>query len=193
MLLDLMQRNNQAQAGLGGAEIILNLAQCVLGIIGLVLLILMITTWKNALEACSERNREMSPGQAWLNLIPCFNFIWIILTVIKVSNSLQKEYKDRGIRGDGDYAKSAGITYFLTLLFCGPIGWIFLLIYRGKLNGYIADLEGGGRRRSKRRRDEDADDEEDERPRRRKSRDRDEQDDEDEDDDEDDRPRRRGR
>ena len=182
MLLDLLQRGGQVNQAEVDGNLVVSVIQCVLGIVGLVLLILMITTWKNTLESISERNREMSPGQAWLNLIPCFNLIWIILTVIKVSNSLQKEYDDRGIRSDGDFARGSGITYYLTTLFCGPIGWIFLFIYRGKLNGYIANLDRGGRR------SRDDDGEEDDRPRRRKNRDRD--DDEAADDEEDDRPRR---
>jgi len=206
MMLNLLQRpgGGFGPAPGGGAAgapdatfaLILNGIQCFVGIIGLVLLIMMIVTWKNTLEAVSPRNREMSPGQAWLNLIPCFNLVWMFLTVFKVAESLRKEFKYRGLRGDGDFGKSMGLAYIILTILCGPIGWIFLFIYRGKLNGYVAELQRAGRRakRDDSYEDEEEDFEDDEPEvdnRRRRRQDDDDRDDDYDDRDEEDRPRRR--
>jgi hypothetical protein len=162
--------------GAGSVNFVVALIECGLGVVGLALLIWMLVTWSSCLNRIRPRNRKMEPGQVWLNLIPCFNLVWLILTILKVSDSLRNEYEDRGLRGDDDFGRTMGIVYYITLLVCGPIGWIFLLIYRGKIAAYTRKLAGGGRER-------DDDDEEDRPPRRRR----------DEDDEDDDRPRRRRR
>lgn len=161
------------------AEQVINLVatafQCGFALIGLALLIVLLMALSNCLAAVSRRNRQMQPGQVWLNLIPCFGLVWLILTVIRVSDSLRDEYHDRGLRGDGDYGRTMGILFYVFTLVCGPVGWVFLFIYRAKIVEYTRQLNADAAR----------DDDGDDRPRRRR------RDDEYEDDDRDDRPRRR--
>ena len=46
---------------------------------------------QKALEAVSEENRQMPPGQVWLSLIPLFNFIWMFFVVNKIAESFALE------------------------------------------------------------------------------------------------------
>ena len=106
----------------------------------------------------SPRNREMEPGQVWLNLIPVFGFVWMILTIIRLSSSLKNEYWDRGLREDGDFGQLIGIFYLVTG-FCGCISFVLWIIYWVKIAGYTRTLmETAGRRRSRRQDEYDDDD-----------------------------------
>jgi hypothetical protein len=139
----------------------------------------------NALNAVSPRNRDMQPGMVFLSLIPCFNLIWYFFIVSAVSSSLQKEFDDRGIRSDGDFGKSVGITGGVLACICCTLGWMICAVIQAvKMHGYIQQLQGRSRRRKIR---DDDDDDDDDRPRKRRSRD------DDDEDDDDDRPSRRRR
>jgi hypothetical protein len=122
----------------------------------------------------SSRNRQMEPGQVWLNLIPLFNLVWIIITIIRLADSLRDEFDDRRLDGDGDYGKTLGILYFvfsLTIV-CGPVGLVCFIMYWVKVSGYTSTLRetdraGKGSRRN-RKYDDDIDEDDDDRPRRRR-------------------------
>lgn len=156
----------------------------------LVVQVLFLRSVSRCLQQVAPRNREMEPGQVWLNLIPLFGAVWIIITVLRVSDSLRKEYDDRGLRGDDDYGKTTGLVYTIGMLVCGLVGLVGWIMYWIKIAGYTRELEsdpGYGddyddRPRKRSRRDDD-DEYDDDRPRGRGRRD-DEYDD-------DDRPRRR--
>ena len=84
-----------------------------------------------------------------VNLIPCFNIVWIFITVTRLADSLRDEFDDRRLRGDGDFGRSLGITYnVLNLLGAIPyIGAIFsiaglvcFIIYWVKIAGYSRQL-----------------------------------------------------
>jgi hypothetical protein len=164
------------QGGGGGADgtvrLIGSCVQLSFGMVGLALLIWFMVTAYGALNAISPRNREMEPGMIFLLLIPCFNLVWFFLVVIRLANSFEKEFSDRGIRSDGDFGKSQGITMIILVILCGPIGWIFQIMYILKIQGYAAQLaEGGGRRRRRDRDEDDEDvDDDDDRPSRRRRR-----------------------
>ena len=66
-------------------------------IVFLVPYILFLVNLQNTLTACSQENRAMEPGLVWLNLIPIFSLFWIFWTVIKIRDSLQKEYESRSL------------------------------------------------------------------------------------------------
>lgn len=145
-------------------------------IVMLVIQILLLLSLSKSLAAVSPRNRKMEPGMVWLNFIPFFNYVWWILTVLRVSESLELEYDSRGLRGDGDYGKMLGIIFFVSMFICGCVTPILMIIYMIKINKYTKALtEGGGSRDRSRARDEDEED--DDRPRRRRPRDDDEDDD----------------
>src|SRR5579872_3100267 len=141
-----------------------------------------------ALGHCRPRKRTMEPGQAWLNLIPLFHLVWQFITVIRVAESLRKEFRSRGLaKREEDFGKGLGITMcVMRIITCTwPISIICYIIYCVKLSGYSKRLALDDERSD----DSDDDDhrhteedDEDDRPRKRRG---------DEDDDYDDRPRNR--
>ena len=203
-----------AQApGPGSEETVL----LILGILVLITLaafyalkILFLITMKRALEQCDPRSRAMEPGQVFLNLIPCFGAIWMFFTVSRVSQSLRREYDDRGIDVPGDYGQQMGISYaslilawaipYVGFLFgiAGLVCWILYWVKIAELGrtlregeSYTEEHDEYRRRRREEREEEDRERrgrrrrEDDDRPSRR-------QDDDYRDDDED-RPSRRRR
>ena len=187
MMLNLLQRNfNNAPAGGGAppdpAAIMLVVAfYGVALVVGITISIFFYLTLSRCLRQIKPRNRTMEPGQVWLNFIPLFGIVWLILTILKIAESLKNEYEDRGMRGDGDYGKLMGILFYASNFVCGCVTPIFLIIYWVKIAGYTKELkadDGSGSGRRSRDRDDDLTDDDD-RPRRRPR-----------DDDEDDRPRR---
>jgi hypothetical protein len=71
-------------------------------------------TLMRAIQACAPRNRAMAPGLVWLNFVPCLNLVWQFVNVIQVGNSLQAEYRDRGMRSsDESFGKTLGLSYII--------------------------------------------------------------------------------
>ena len=155
--------------------------------IGLTIQILYLLTLSRCFSRIAPRNRRMEPGLVWLNLIPCFQLIWIFFTTTRLADSLRDEFDDRRLRGDRDFGRTLGITYPILMLvgFVPYLGAIFSLaslicwiLYWVKIAGYKNQLISAGIGTGRH------DDEDDDRPRRRRDED---------DDDGDDRPRRRPR
>src|SRR4051812_14812060 len=46
---------------------------------------------QETLKAIRPENREMSPGEVWLQLIPIFNLVWMFIVVTRISNSIDRE------------------------------------------------------------------------------------------------------
>jgi ascorbate-specific PTS system EIIC-type component UlaA len=153
----------------------------VASLVAIAVQIFFLLTLSRALQACSPRNQGMPPGQVWLSLIPLVGIVFFFMALFKVPDSLANEYRDRGLRGDGDFGKTMAIWYIVTAFVCGLISPIFLIMYWVKIAGYTKELQGRAGR---------SEYEDDDRPRRRSSR---RGDDGDGNDDEDDRPRRRRR
>ncbi len=132
--------------------------------IALVIWILFFLTLHKALDRCSPRNRSMEPGYVWLNLIPCFNFIWMFITVNRLSESLKNEFYARRMYQGSDGGAGLGIAccilylvYFaaaagkmnpvlvllssLAWLVCWIIYWVKIAGFSGALarNGYFGD------------------------------------------------------
>jgi hypothetical protein len=122
--------------------------------IGLAIQIMYLLSLSKCFTRIAPRNRRMEPAMVWLNLIPCFSYIWIFFTTTKLADSLRSEFEDRRLQGDGDFGRSLGITYpILTLLGVIPyIGVLFGLaalvcwiLYWVKIAGYSRQLaESGG-------------------------------------------------
>jgi hypothetical protein len=138
----------------------------VCAVIGIGSQILYLMMLSKTLSRCSPRNRTMEPGQVWLNLIPCFNFVWLFITVNRVAESLEEEFYDRRLPREGDFGKGLGITY-LCLNLAGMIPYIGLLfslgalicwiIYWVKISGFskqLAEDDGYGRGSDNERDDE---------------------------------------
>jgi hypothetical protein len=119
-------------------------------VVGLIISIFYLMTMSKALSLCSPRNRTMEPGMVWLNLIPLLNFVWMFITVSRVSESLKNEFYDRRLPEDPDYGKGLGITFnvlnLLGVIPCiGPvfslIGLICFIIYWVKIAGFNSKLQ----------------------------------------------------
>lgn len=183
------QMNRQQQQAAPDAGAVAGMLVCygVLIVASIAIHIMFLLNLSRCLAQCSPRNRTMEPGQVWLNLIPLFGIVWMFITFIRISESLQNEYRSRGLRSDDpEFGKMTGILYMvLSLVGCGPIGLIFFIMYWMKISSYKKTLmsrrSGSGSdeddyddrpRRGGNLRDDDED--EDDRPRRRRPRDDDE-------------------
>ncbi|HEV3438053.1 MAG TPA: hypothetical protein VG122_11880 [Gemmata sp.] len=161
----------------------------VLGIVGAIVLIwlivaiLFLLSLSKTLSYCRPRNRTMEPGQVWLNLIPIFNIVWHFITVIRVAESIRKEFRSRGWSTREDFGQTLGIVtsvMFLVGSCFALIGLICFILYWAKIAGYSSQL--AAREEYDEYEDDRWDDEDDDRRY-----------DKDEDDDDDDRPWERRR
>lgn len=180
---------------------------CVAVIVYFVVMIFFLLTLHKLLKKCRSRNRSLEPGLVWLNLIPCFQLVWQFITVIRVEETLKKEFRYRGLgRRDDSYGKGLGIaacTMGIVANVAGNISsaidkakpeqaeefhafdylsWILMVLTLILFVAYWIKMAGYSRRLSESPPGDDFDD----RPRRRSR--REEWDDDEEDDD---RPRRR--
>lgn len=94
-------------------------------IIVLVVGILYLLTLQNALKAVSPQNRRMRPGQVWLLFIPLFSSIYLYFVVKNISESLEAEYRTRGINAEPHPTYNIGLAHFV-LAICSWIPIPFL-------------------------------------------------------------------
>jgi hypothetical protein len=94
----------------------------------------------------------MHPAMVWLNLVPVVAFVWGFVTVRCVSESLDREFRERypELGGGDDYGKILGyaamaclgilsmIPGFGSLIFLG--GLVLWLIYWLKIAAYSRQL-----------------------------------------------------
>ena len=146
-------------------------------IVAVIIQIFFLNTLSKCFKQIEPRNRSMEPGQVWLCLIPLFGTVWIIITILRLAESLEKEYRSRGLNGDGDFGKQSGLIYVISSFICGCVAVIFWIIYWMKISGYTKELASGSG--SRRRGRDDDNDETDEEYRDRRSKRRDPEDDED--------------
>jgi heme/copper-type cytochrome/quinol oxidase subunit 2 len=132
-----------------------------------VAMIFLYVRMSNALSECRPRNRQMEPGYVWLNLIPLFGIVWLILSIIRTSDSLTDELESRGMKVEDNCGKTTGLIFYVTTLIgCLPINLIFLFMYASKLGQEIErvqrhkcrDREGRDDRDLRRRNRNDRDD-----------------------------------
>jgi hypothetical protein len=180
-----------------------------------------ILTLSKTLRHCRPRTRKMQPGLLWLYLIPYFDLIWHFFIVLKIAESLRREFRSRGlsIRNE-DFGHGLGLTMCITFVcafipYIGScialVGLVCWIMYWVKMAGYNNRLARDGEyddgdeedrwddeEYEEKDKDDSRDDEDDDRPR--KSRTEYEADDDDrprkrrteyDDEDDDGRPRRR--
>jgi hypothetical protein len=143
--------------------------------VGMLISIMYLLALSRCIAQISPRNQPMSPGMVWLVLIPIFGPIWLIITMFKLADSLATEYRQRGMRGDGDFGKMAAILYLIGMV-VPLVGLIGFIMHWMKVSGYTQELM---RRPYDDYDDEDEEEEEEERPRSRRRRARDDDDDDD--------------
>jgi hypothetical protein len=110
-----------------------------------------IITLQKTLERCSPAARTMSPGKAWLLLIPLFNIVWHFIVVVNIAKSLHAEFVRRGLsNADAEPGKALGLAMcclavasWIPVLagFCALAGFICWIIYWVKISGYSRELE----------------------------------------------------
>ena len=124
----------------GGSEAAIFIV--VVGIIFFVFLLMLLPTifylisMQKALTRCDPKNRLMQPGLVWLNLIPFFAMIWQFFTVLYVSGSIDREFRDRGINAEPEPGKSVGLAMCI-LNVCGLVPYVGILTSIGSLVCWI--------------------------------------------------------
>ena len=73
-----------------------------------------ILTQQRALSKCSPANQTMSPGLAWLQIIPLFGFVWQFFVVSAVANSLGNEFRTRGMMEEDKPGYGVGLAMCIT-------------------------------------------------------------------------------
>ncbi|MSQ96441.1 MAG: hypothetical protein EXR98_18065 [Gemmataceae bacterium] len=135
---DAMQQINSLLAGLGVLSVILLIHDIIL----LAALIYYLVSMSAALKQVSPENRSMQPGSVYLALIPCFHFVWLFFVVVRVANSLEKEFRERGLSSDGDCGKRVGILGAILLCLCASPAWLICDIIQIKqVNACMRQLE----------------------------------------------------
>lgn len=129
-----------------GAEVFagLTVAFIVMGI-ALIPIIFFLLTLQNTLKAVSPQNREMPPGQVWLQLIPVFHYVWQFINVNNIAKSLEKEYRSRGIQTEPKPTYNIGLAYCILVccsiipginIFTGLAAFICWIIYWVQVNNH---------------------------------------------------------
>ncbi|HPH01378.1 MAG TPA: hypothetical protein PK297_00280 [Spirochaetota bacterium] len=81
-----------------------------------IMFILILINSNDALKRCKPENRTMSPGLVFLNFIPVFNLVWGFITVVKVVQSLTKEYASFGETPSNGLSSLGIITEIIFIL-----------------------------------------------------------------------------
>jgi hypothetical protein len=137
-------------------EIELLLGVCALAVVPVLVLILgssFLMAVARVLHRVSPENRRVAPGMVWLNLIPVFNLVWATVTVERVAESLQSEFRERGMDGpDEQYGRRTGLTLlallasgilFYPAFICYPIAFFYWIGYWRQMNRYARRLKSG--------------------------------------------------
>ncbi len=117
--------------------------------IGIAIAVFYILTLQKAFKAIAPENREMEPGMAWLLLVPLFGIVWHFFIVIKLTNSLKKEFAARNLAPDGDFGYMIGLIMcicaccsiipFLGIL-ASLAGLVLFIMWWVKVAGYNKQL-----------------------------------------------------
>lgn len=110
---------------------------------GITLFVLFHLTLQRTMDAVSEKNRQMSGGSVWLNLIPVFNLVFPFIFNNALKNSIELEYFDRKITkpvslGSGVvlYPLMILVSIFFSVLFynSGDVAYSLLSSLAGIVN-----------------------------------------------------------
>jgi hypothetical protein len=129
---------------------------CFLLVIAFVAVVAFLSALDRAVRQVEPDNRRMDPAQVWLNLIPLFNVIWMVVTIERVGESIRNEFISRGHHKKTEsYGKTAGITSIILWLVgiltgsglgvCLLIFWFFAfmywVVYWAQISGYARRLK----------------------------------------------------
>lgn len=98
------------------------------GILGvLAVAVFFMLNLQKTIASCSRENQAMDPAMVWLLLIPLFNFYWLFHVVMKIRDSLTKEYQARSLDlAEVNESYNIGLWYaIVSCISIVPIlGWI---------------------------------------------------------------------
>ena len=97
-----------ALIAMGGAIILIFV------VIVIVVAVLYLLNLQNLMKSIKEENREVSPGNVWLMLIPLFSIVYAFILYPKISASIKKEFESREMDTAGDGAKTLGLALAIT-------------------------------------------------------------------------------
>lgn len=92
-------------------------------ILFLIPLVFFLLTQQRTLKLIQPQNRNMAPGQVWLQLIPVFGVIWQFFVVSRIADSIQREMSS-GATFSFEDATAAPVsddqkpTYSIGIAFC---------------------------------------------------------------------------
>lgn len=117
--------------------------------VGIGIVVLYILTLRRALTQCAPQNRAASPDSAWLLLIPIFHIIWAFILYPQISESLEREFRQRGIPIEPQPARSLGLALAILQacclipivnIFAGIANLVCFILYWIKISGYANQL-----------------------------------------------------
>lgn len=97
-------------------------------IAGIVAMVFFLLNLRDLLRQVRPQYQAMKPNQVWLNLIPLFGYVWMIITVIKVRDSVRSEFQSRGWAPQGDFGFGVGLAFAILSIFSGLLTFIPLLV-----------------------------------------------------------------
>jgi type IV pilus assembly protein PilA len=90
----------------------------------LLLFIFYLLTLSRALSKCSITSRTIQPGMVWLLLVPLVNLVWQFFVVIGLADSLDNEFRARGIQ---NVELKPGKAIGIAMCVCGVCAFIPIL------------------------------------------------------------------
>jgi hypothetical protein len=87
-----------------------------------------------SLKAVDPALRAMSPGLAWLLLIPLFNYIWIFVVVIRLARGYQRMWENQRLSSETNGGYGVGIAFAVSWVLClipliNLLAWIPALVF----------------------------------------------------------------
>jgi Na+-transporting NADH:ubiquinone oxidoreductase subunit NqrC len=109
-----------------------------------VIAILFLLTQYYTLKAIQPQNRNMSPGEVWLQLIPLFNLVWQFIVVQRIAESISRELSSNTFSFEEKqpvqlYQQGSRPTYQIGMAMCvlNIFGFIPLLGSLARIAGLI--------------------------------------------------------
>jgi len=103
-------------------------------LIGIAIMVFFLLNLQNAMKQVGEPRRLVPPANVWLLFIPLFSIVYQFILYPKISDSIKAEYEHRGMKPEGDFARTIGITMAV-------LGVVGLIRYAGAIQA-IGTLAG---------------------------------------------------
>jgi hypothetical protein len=104
-------------------------------------------------KAVPPQHRKIEPGMIWLSLIPLFNLVWNFFVFLRVPESYQSAFAERGDPTRGQSERSIGLAYAICAacsiipcigIFAALGGLVLLIIFLVKMYSLKSLLQSGG-------------------------------------------------